>query len=141
MEVYKSKAKQHTLLKLRPSTAYKIRIAAINEIGKSPYSDIVTFYTSDNPPSQPHPPTVVETTPSSLHLQWSKRFRDDEFTLQLDNPANAYGKNIILAFYGKLWKFFSEMETHKLHCVVGLKFWDHLLIFTTLNCECCLLTS
>ncbi|XP_045472240.1 fibronectin type-III domain-containing protein 3A isoform X2 [Harmonia axyridis] len=90
-EVYNSKGKQHTLLKLRPSTAYKIRMAAVNEIGKSPYSDIVTFHTADNPPSQPHPPTLVEATPSSLHLQWNKRFRDDEFTLQLDNPANAYG--------------------------------------------------
>ncbi|XP_044752759.1 fibronectin type-III domain-containing protein 3A isoform X2 [Coccinella septempunctata] len=91
VEVYKSKGRQHTLLKLRPSTAYNLRLAAVNEIGKSPYSEIVTYSTADNPPSQPQPPTLVEATPTSLHLQWIKRFKDNEFILQLDNPANDYG--------------------------------------------------
>ncbi|KAL3282642.1 hypothetical protein HHI36_005817 [Cryptolaemus montrouzieri] len=91
VEIYKSRGKQHTLQKLRPSTAYKLRLAAVNEVGKGPYSDVFTFFTSDNPPAQPHPPTLLEATPTSLHLQWNRRFRDDEFTLQLDDPRNAYG--------------------------------------------------
>ncbi|KAK9869632.1 hypothetical protein WA026_003377 [Henosepilachna vigintioctopunctata] len=91
VEIYKSKAKQHTMQKLRPSTSYKLRLAAVNEVGKSPYSDIVTFFTADNPPLQPNPPTLLEATPTSLHLQWNRRIRDDKFTLQLDDPLNAYG--------------------------------------------------
>lgn len=91
-EIYKGKTKQHTLTKLRPSTAYRLRIAAVNEVGKSPYSEIAVFCTADNPPPQPHPPTLVEATPNSLHLKWTKsRSREDEFQLQLDDPRNAYG--------------------------------------------------
>lgn len=95
MELHKSRGKQHTLQKLQPATFYKFRLAALNEMGKSAYSDVVTFSTSDNPPSQPAPPTLKESTTNSLYLQWQRRAKDEDFTLQMNDPKNAYGYMVV----------------------------------------------
>lgn len=91
MEYFKSRGKQHTLQKLQPATNYRFRLAAVNEVGKSLYSEPVTYSTLDYPPTQPSPPTLVDATVDSLHLQWTRRPRDDEFTLKMNDPQTKYG--------------------------------------------------
>ncbi|KAJ8961083.1 hypothetical protein NQ318_008759 [Aromia moschata] len=91
VEFHKSRGKTHTLQKLQPATAYKFRLAAVNDVGRSPYSDPIVYCTYDNPPTQPSPPTLVEATVQSLHLQWNRRPKDDEYTLQMNDPKTKYG--------------------------------------------------
>ena len=43
------------------------------------------IFLQGSPPSQPLPPTLAETSESSLRLLWSKRPCDDEFTLQMED--------------------------------------------------------
>lgn len=95
IELHKNKGRQHTVQKLQPSTMYKFRLAAINEIGKSIYSDVVTYWTSDNPPQQPNPPVLKEASTSSLHLLWQKRPKDDDFLLQMNDPKTEYGYMVV----------------------------------------------
>ncbi|CAH0556764.1 unnamed protein product [Brassicogethes aeneus] len=89
--VCKSKSKTHTLQKLQPATAYKFRLAAVNSVGKSAYSDTVAYATYDNPPTKPNPPTLLEANVYSLHLTWQNRPKDDEYTLQKNNPKTGHG--------------------------------------------------
>lgn len=93
MELYKSRGKQQTLQKLQPATIYKFRLAAVNEVGKSSYSDIVTYTTSDVAPTQPNPPVLKEAKVHSLHLCWQKRPKDELFVLRMDDPK---GYNLIV---------------------------------------------
>lgn len=99
MEYFKSRAKQHTLQKLQPATNYRFRLAAVNDVGKSAYSEAVTYSTLDYPPTQPTPPTLVEATVDSLHLQWTRRSRDEEFTLKMNDLQTNYGH--ITVYHGK----------------------------------------
>lgn len=91
VEFFKGKGKMHTLQKLQPATAYQFRLAVINGVGKSLFSDPITYCTFDNPPTQPSPPTLVEATVQSLHLQWNRRPKDDEFILQMNDPSTKHG--------------------------------------------------
>ncbi|XP_050295748.1 fibronectin type-III domain-containing protein 3A isoform X2 [Anthonomus grandis grandis] len=91
-EVHKSRIRtQFNLQKLQPATTYKFRLAAVNDIGKSAYSDVVAYRTTDNPPAQPSPPTLVEATVSTLHLKWHHRPKDEEYTLQMNDLKTKYG--------------------------------------------------
>lgn len=90
-EICKTRGKQYMLQKLQPSTAYTFRLAAINERGRSIYSDTVTYITSGNPPPQPVPPTLKHATSSTLHLTWSRRSQDEEYTLQINEKDSEYG--------------------------------------------------
>lgn len=83
--------KQYSLQKLQPSTGYTFRLAAINERGRSLYSNTVTFITSGNPPSQPAAPTLKHATSSSLHLTWSRRTQDEEYILQINDKDSGHG--------------------------------------------------
>lgn len=89
-ELFKHRGKQFNLTKLQPSTVYKFRLAAVNECGKSPYSDVISFSTSGSPPAQPSPPLLKEAYIDSLRLVWNRRPTDDEFTLQMDEQTG-YG--------------------------------------------------
>ncbi|KAJ8971455.1 hypothetical protein NQ314_000712 [Rhamnusium bicolor] len=91
IEFYKGRGKTHTLQKLQPATTYKFRLAVVNEVGKSSYSDPIAYCTFDNPPIQPNPPNLVAATVQTLHLQWNRRPKDDEFILQMDDPKTKYG--------------------------------------------------
>ncbi|KAL1513199.1 hypothetical protein ABEB36_002638 [Hypothenemus hampei] len=98
-EIYRSRSRtQLNLQKLQPTTSYKFRLAVVNEVGKSAYSEIVTYRTTDNPPTQPDPPSLVEATVSSLHLKWNQRPKDEVYTLQMDDPKEKYGS--LRVFYG-----------------------------------------
>lgn len=90
VEFHRSRLKQYTLHKLQPATAYKFRLAAVNEIGKSNYSDVVVYSTCNNPPVKPPPPLLVETSINSLHLQWSRQPTDEDFTLQMSDCRSSY---------------------------------------------------
>lgn len=91
-EIHKSRGKtQFNLQKLLPATAYRFRLAVVNEVGKSAYSDTVTYRTTENPPAQPDAPTLIEATVSTLHLKWNHRPKDDEFVLQMNDPKTKYG--------------------------------------------------
>ncbi|XP_063902882.1 fibronectin type-III domain-containing protein 3A isoform X2 [Zophobas morio] len=90
VEFHRGRVKQYTLHKLQPATPYQFRLAAINEIGKSAYSDAITYATCNNPPSKPPPPALVEASINSLHLQWNRRPIDDEFTLQMNDARTNY---------------------------------------------------
>ncbi|XP_018563239.1 fibronectin type-III domain-containing protein 3A isoform X4 [Anoplophora glabripennis] len=91
VEFYKGRGKTHTLQKLLPATSYNFRLAVVNEVGKSLYSDPISYSTYDNPPTQPNPPALIEATVQSLHLQWNRRPKDDEFVLQMNDPKTKYG--------------------------------------------------
>nr|XP_029720217.1 fibronectin type-III domain-containing protein 3a isoform X1 [Aedes albopictus] len=95
VEVCKTKGKQFTVNKLHPSMSYIFRLAAVNEYGRSGYSDMVKYNTAGNPPSQPAPPTLQHATASSLKLAWQRRSASEGFTLQMNDLDQGYGyKNI-----------------------------------------------
>lgn len=106
VELHKSRGKQHSLSKLQPATVYNFRLAALNEVGKSVYSDVASFSTSDVAPLQPAPPSLRDSTINSLHLVWNRRPKDDEFVLQLDDLKTRYGYLII--YNGKNTEYICE---------------------------------
>lgn len=91
VEFYRGRSKTHTLQKLLPATLYTFRLAALNEVGKSLYSDCIAYSTNDNPPSQPSPPSLREANIQSLHIIWQRRPKDDEFILQMNDVDTEYG--------------------------------------------------
>jgi fibronectin type III domain-containing protein 3 len=99
VEVIKMKSKQYTLTKLESSTMYAFRLAAVNEIGRSQYSDVVTHSTSCNPPQQPQSPMLQNTTSSSLRLAWQRQSRDEEYTLQMADRE--YGSGYFNMYTGR----------------------------------------
>nr|CAD7591808.1 unnamed protein product [Timema genevievae] len=91
VEVYKAKGKQHNLTKLQASTVYRFRLAAVNEFGRSIYSDIVQTSTSGSPPGPPVSPVLKEASVTKLHLSWQKRVVDEDYTLQMDDRESGHG--------------------------------------------------
>lgn len=91
IEIGKTKGKQYSLQKLSPSTWYTFRLAAINECGKSIYSETATYRTSGNPPPQPAPPTLQSATPTSLYVTWLRQSQDEEYVLQINDNESGHG--------------------------------------------------
>ena len=89
--IYEGRSKMFNVQKLTPSTPYKFRVIAVNELGKSRPSELVCFTTQGSAPSQPLPPSLAEITESSLRLLWVKRPCDDEFTLQMEDSDSGHG--------------------------------------------------
>ncbi|KAH1001926.1 hypothetical protein HUJ04_005882 [Dendroctonus ponderosae] len=91
-EVHRIRSRtQYNLQKLQPATTYRFRLAAVNEVGRSAYSEPVSFRTTDMPPPQPAPPTLLAASVSSLHVQWQRRVEDEEYTLQMNDLRTKYG--------------------------------------------------
>uniref|UniRef100_A0A182KBS4 Fibronectin type-III domain-containing protein n=1 Tax=Anopheles christyi TaxID=43041 RepID=A0A182KBS4_9DIPT len=90
IEVYKMKGKQFQVTKLQPSTYYVFRLSAVNEYGRSGYSDLVKYSTGGNVPAQPAPPTLRHATATALKLAWQRRSPCEEYTLQM-NDDQGYG--------------------------------------------------
>uniref|UniRef100_A0A182LZ72 Fibronectin type-III domain-containing protein n=1 Tax=Anopheles culicifacies TaxID=139723 RepID=A0A182LZ72_9DIPT len=90
IEVCKTKGKQFQVNKLQPSTYYAFRLAAVNECGRSGYSDLVKYSTVGNAPLQPAPPTLRHATATTLKLAWQRRSPCEEYTLQM-NDDQGYG--------------------------------------------------
>lgn len=91
VEICKIKGKQFTVSKLLPSTWYGFRLSAVNECGRSLYSDIAQFCTSVNAPTPPNPPQLTKATPSSLTVAWIRRREDNEFVLQMQSRELGHG--------------------------------------------------
>lgn len=92
------KSKQFTVSKLNPATWYTFRLAAVNEYGRSEYSEPVSYVTDGYPPPQPLPPKVHNVTTSSITLLWYQRREDGEFILQMSNHGP---HNYLNVYYGK----------------------------------------
>ncbi|XP_071530089.1 fibronectin type-III domain-containing protein 3A-like isoform X6 [Panulirus ornatus] len=90
-EVFRGRGKQHTIAKLQPHTCYRVRLAAVNEHGKSEYSPETIAYTSGVVPSQPAPPALELATVTSLSLGWTRKPMEETFTLQMEDSLNGYG--------------------------------------------------
>ncbi|XP_065164149.1 fibronectin type-III domain-containing protein 3A-like isoform X4 [Atheta coriaria] len=90
VELYKSRGNQHSLQKLTAATPYKFRLSAVNDIGRSQYSDVVVYETSENAPTQPSPPQLDRADIQALHLSWARRPMDDQFILAMDTSDYGY---------------------------------------------------
>lgn len=86
-EICKIKSKQFTLNQLSPATWYTFRLAAVNECGRSEYSEQIAYVTDGYPPPQPSPPRVHNVTTSAIALMWDRRREDGEFILQMSNQG------------------------------------------------------
>lgn len=91
VEVYNGLQRQHRVSKLQASTKYMFRVAAINNVGKSQYSEPVAFYTSGSVPNQPDPPMLSEAFVNSLLISWIKRPNEDSFLLQMEDELTGHG--------------------------------------------------
>lgn len=91
VELFNGLQKQYKAVKLKPSTCYRFRLAAVNEHGKSVYSDTSCFSTSGTAPSQPLPPVLKEAFINRLSLEWQSRPNDDNYTLQMEDEATLHG--------------------------------------------------
>lgn len=101
--VYTGPLKQYKVTKLSPSTGYKFRLAAVNEKGKSTYSETCCYFTSGNAPSQPSPPVLKQAFINRLHLEWEKRTSDDDFSLQIEDQNMRHG--FLTAYSGRETQF------------------------------------
>ncbi|XP_050085299.1 fibronectin type-III domain-containing protein 3A isoform X2 [Anopheles aquasalis] len=90
VEVCKTKNKQFTVSKLQPSTTYIFRLSAVNEYGRSGYSDLVKHSTVGTVPAQPAAPTLCQATATTLRLAWLRQADYDTYTLQM-NDDQGYG--------------------------------------------------
>lgn len=89
-EIARPRNRQHNANNLRPQTCYRFRIAAVNECGRGEWSEETVAWTTGLPPSAPAPPTLLSGTNDTLVLGWERR-ADEEFTLQMDDPARGHG--------------------------------------------------
>ncbi|CAG5117976.1 unnamed protein product, partial [Candidula unifasciata] len=90
-EVYSGAQRQFKVPQLNASTRYSFRLAAINNSGKSAYSEEVSFFTSGSAPSQPDPPMLSEQFVYALTISWIRRPNDDEFLLQMEDETTGHG--------------------------------------------------
>ncbi|KAF0311752.1 Fibronectin type-III domain-containing protein 3a [Amphibalanus amphitrite] len=95
-EVTRCRSKQHTVTHLQPATAYRLRVAACNELGQGPFSEPVTLQTAGLVPPPPEPPRLDEATAAQLSLSWSRRPTDDSFDVHMEKDGSKYG---FLALY------------------------------------------
>ncbi|XP_030557410.1 fibronectin type-III domain-containing protein 3A isoform X1 [Drosophila novamexicana] len=91
VELAKVRAKHYVLNKLQATTVYSFRLAAVNEVGQSAYSQVTSYSTAGNPPTAPMAPQLQACSASSLHLVWDRRPQDGDFLLQLQDAESGHG--------------------------------------------------
>ncbi|XP_023930352.1 fibronectin type-III domain-containing protein 3a-like isoform X1 [Lingula anatina] len=91
VEAYNNVQRQFKVSKLTPATAYVFRLAAVNSVGKSDYSEPVCYCTSGSVPTQPDPPMLSEQFVTALVVSWIRRPNDDEFTLHMEDELSGHG--------------------------------------------------
>ncbi|XP_030384654.1 fibronectin type-III domain-containing protein 3A [Scaptodrosophila lebanonensis] len=95
VELVKTKTKHYAINKLQATTVYCFRLAAINEMGQSQYSEVSSYSTAGNPPTAPKAPTLHAWSSNSIHLLWERRAQDGDFLLQMQDPDTGHGYLII----------------------------------------------
>jgi len=68
--VYQGEKNSVKVAKLAPGVKYLVRVAARNELGYGPYSNVGEFKTEASVPSQPYPPSCCGVGPASVWLHW-----------------------------------------------------------------------
>ncbi|XP_070212952.1 fibronectin type-III domain-containing protein 3a-like [Littorina saxatilis] len=91
VEIYNGLNRQYRVTRLNASTRYLFRLAAINSMGKSSWSETVPIFTSGSVPSVPDPPMLSEQFVYGLTISWIKRPNEDEFLLQMEDEATGHG--------------------------------------------------
>lgn len=92
-----------------------------NGLRFSEYSDVLTAKTTGGTPSEPEPPSLIESTPSALTLTWKKREGDDEYQLYMEDAQTVSSLAIgdMAESYGYLFRVisrFSKLETSYTQC-------------------------
>ncbi|XP_028570532.2 fibronectin type-III domain-containing protein 3A [Podarcis muralis] len=95
-ECYYGHLKQHKITKLTPSTKFRFRLAARNDIGISEFSETLVCYTLGIVPPPPLPPKLKEAGVTWLSLEWSPPAgvsTDDSLTyvLEMEEDGSNYG--------------------------------------------------
>ncbi|XP_075212988.1 miles to go isoform X2 [Lycorma delicatula] len=137
-EVYRGKGKACHLTKLQPATRYYFRLCAVNECGKSLYSEEVMYSTSDSPPPQPAPPNLIKAEVTALSLGWERRPCDEDFTLQMEDRESGHG--FLAVYTGKDTVYVCrDLHRHtfykfrlKAHNVEGVSQWSEEVGYRTL---------
>lgn len=89
-EVCKTKGKQFSVPKLTPATWYAFRLAAVNDCGRSEFSQPISYNTDGYPPPIPQAPRVHNLTTASITLLWNRRREDGDFILQMSTQGSGY---------------------------------------------------
>lgn len=89
-EATRPRRSHYTVSNLRPQTRYRFRVAAVNDCGRSEWSEETVAWTAGAPPPAPAPPTLQRAAADALALAWERR-ADEEFTLQMDDAARGHG--------------------------------------------------
>lgn len=100
-EVYCGSQRSQKVTKLAPSTGYYFRLAAVNGVGKSEFSEVVQYFTSGSLPEIPDRPQLVRATSDLLSITWSlpattathANSGDDPvtFSLQMEEEMTQHG--------------------------------------------------
>lgn len=90
-ELFSGTNEMFKVQKLSSSTAYKFRLCAINDYGRSPWSEVLSYQTGGVAPTQPLPPKLQTAQPTALLLNWQKRPCDERFMLEMDDRNSGHG--------------------------------------------------
>ncbi|XP_048396206.1 fibronectin type-III domain-containing protein 3A isoform X2 [Stegostoma tigrinum] len=95
-QCYFGPQKQFKVVKLSPATGYRFKLAAMNELGMSDFSEEVLFYTTGSVPPTPASPQLVKAGITWLSLRWSKPLGalSDEgisYILEMEDETSGYG--------------------------------------------------
>ncbi|XP_043556337.1 fibronectin type-III domain-containing protein 3A isoform X3 [Chiloscyllium plagiosum] len=95
-QCYFGPQKQFKVVKLSPATGYRFKLAAINELGMSDFSEEVLFYTTGSVPPTPTSPQLVKAGVTWLSLYWNKPLGtlSDEgisYILEMEDETSGYG--------------------------------------------------
>ncbi|XP_023672257.1 fibronectin type-III domain-containing protein 3A-like isoform X1 [Paramormyrops kingsleyae] len=95
-EIYFGHSKQYKIIRLSPSTKYSFRIAAKNDVGMSPFSEVLTCCTAGSAPQPPAPPRLAAAGVSWLTLEWSAPCGPASgdahtYTLEMEEEGTGYG--------------------------------------------------
>ncbi|XP_072440655.1 fibronectin type-III domain-containing protein 3A isoform X1 [Chiloscyllium punctatum] len=95
-QCYFGPQKQFKVVKLSPATGYSFKLAAINELGMSDFSEEVLFYTTGSIPPTPTSPQLVKAGVTWLSLYWNKpsgTLSDEgiSYILEMEDETSGYG--------------------------------------------------
>jgi hypothetical protein len=84
-EAYRGVMENARVNHLQPNTLYRFRLTASNEYGQSDPSDIFLGQTNGAAPTAPDPPQLLDATPTTLQVAWTKRDTDEHFSVRISS--------------------------------------------------------